>query len=201
MRSVRYLKKQAALDRRVDQSILQDYWNVAALEDYDMRDEHVRYPKDLMRAHDRVVKERNERLEAIRKRELAAKYEKWRTDFAKRLKHLSKYAWAADGILIRPAETPEELDAEGKALSHCVAGYKDTHAGGEKAIFFIRRESAPEVPWYTLELNMKTLEVCQNRGNANCVRTSEVQAFEQAWLVHIKTIKQEKKKAKRGKAA
>lgn len=201
IRAVRYLKKQSALDRRADAGILEDYWNTARLEGYDMWDEHVRYPKDLMRAHDRVVKEKRDQLEAEEKVRLAAKYEKWRAEFAKRLERLSKFAWTADGILIRPAETPEELDMEGKILSHCVAGYKDTHAGGEKAIFFIRRESAPEVPWYTLELNMKTLEVCQNRGKANCARTSEVEAFEQAWLAHIKTLKPEKKKAKRGKAA
>ena len=91
------------------------------------------------------------------------------------------------------------MDAEGKTLNHCVATYKNVHAAGKKAIFFIRREKEPDKPWYTLELDVEKLTVVQNRGKCNCARTKQVEEFEQAWLEHIRTIG--KSKEKRGNVA
>ena len=79
-------------------------------------------------------------------------------------------------------------------MHHCVGTYKEKHAEGRSAIFFIRRASEPEKPWYTLELNLKEMTVIQNRGKRNCARTEEVESFEKAWLEHIKTIAGTKKK-------
>ena len=43
----------------------------------------------------------------------------------------------------------------------------------------------PWTPYYTLELEEKTLTVRQNRGLRNCGKTREVQAFEDLWLSWI----------------
>lgn len=74
---------------------------------------------------------------------------------------------------------------EGNALHHCVGTYGKKHANGSTAIFFIRRASRPNEPWYTLELDEKKLEVRQNRGKHNCARVPEVQAFENKWLAWV----------------
>ena len=66
LRTVRYLKRQRTKDRRADGHILDDYWRIAKSEGYDLSDEHVRFPKDLLRAHDRVTEERRVREEAQR---------------------------------------------------------------------------------------------------------------------------------------
>ena len=192
LRTVRYLKRQRTKDRRADRPILDDYWRIARGEGYDLADEHVRFPKDLLRAHDRVAEERRVREEARQARDRAEKNEKLREAFAARLEALAPLAWQQGGILIRPCAAPEELDAEGRALSHCVATYKDKHASGKTAIFFVRKASEPDKPWFTLELNLSDFTVLQNRGKCNCARTKEVEAFEAAWLEHIRPMKRQK---------
>lgn len=192
LRTVRYLKRQRTKDRRADRHILDDYWRIARGEGYDLADEHVRFPKDLLRAHDRVTEERRVREEAQRARDRAEKNEKLREAFAARLEALAPLAWQRGGILIRPCAAPEELDAEGKALSHCVATYKDKHASGKTAIFFVRKASEPDKPWFTLELKLDDFTVVQNRGKCNCARPKAVEAFEAAWLEHIRPMKKKK---------
>lgn len=192
LRTVRYLKRQRTKDRRADGHILDDYWRIAKSEGYDLADEHVRFPKDLLLAHDRVTEERRVREEARQVRERAEKNEKLREAFAARLEALAPLAWQQGGILIRPCAAPEELDAEGRALSHCVATYKEKHAGGKTAIFFVRKASEPDKPWFTLELNLSDFTVLQNRGKCNCARTKAVEAFEAAWLEHIRPMKRQK---------
>lgn len=192
LRTVRYLKRQRTKDRRADGHILDDYWRIAKSEGYDLADEHVRFPKDLLRAHDRVAEERRVREEARQARDRAEKNEKLREAFAARLEALAPLAWQQGGILIRPCAAPEELDAEGRALSHCVATYKDKHASGKTAIFFVRKGSEPDKPWFTLELKLDDFTVVQNRGKCNCARTKAVEAFEAAWLEHIRPMKKKK---------
>lgn len=192
LRTVRYLKRQRTKDRRADRHILDDYWRIARGEGYDLADEHVRFPKDLLRAHDRVAEERRVREEARQARDRAEKNEKLREAFAARLEALAPLAWQQGGILIRPCAAPEELDAEGRALSHCVATYKDKHASGKTAIFFVRKGSEPDKPWFTLELKLDDFTVVQNRGKCNCARPKAVEAFEAAWLEHIRPMKKKK---------
>ena len=82
-------------------------------------------------------------------------------------------------------EVRRVVAVEGNALHHCVGTYGKKHANGSTAIFFIRRASRPNEPWYTLELDEKKLEVRQNRGKHNCARVPEVQAFENKWLAWV----------------
>lgn len=97
---------------------------------------------------------------------------------------ISCLRYEKNGLLIIPAENENQLIAEGKFLHHCVGGYGKEHCGGN-CIFFIRRADAPDVPFYTLQLNTRTGRVIQNRGEKNCARTAAVQAFENAWLREV----------------
>lgn len=200
LKTVRYLLRQKERNGRADWGVLSDYWRIARAEGVDLRDPYNHLPPDLMKAHDRVVAIHRERVAARKAAERAAENEKLRSQFAARLEELRKFAWEQDGILIRPAEQPEELEREGEILHHCVGTYRSKHAEGRSAIFFLRRVEAPDKPWYTLELS-GDLRVLQNRGKANCARTKEIEAFEAAWLEHIQTIKTATKKKKGTTAA
>ncbi len=168
----RYLDRQKRkYERDWDLAYLKDYWRMARQLDLDLNDEDVRWPQNLTGAHDRLATQQKDLKEKLRKK-----------DFEKRYKQLSRYIWEQDGILIRPARSAAELQKEGKALHHCVGGYAGKMVAGETAIFFIRRASAPEESWYTLELDENMLEVRQNRGLRNCARTQEIKDFEEAWL-------------------
>lgn len=50
-------------------------------------------------------------------------------------------------------DTPEDVVAEGNALSHCVAGYVPMIAAGETIVGFLRLKSAPKTPLYTIEIS------------------------------------------------
>ena len=88
-------------------------------------------------------------------RELSGAAKKW-----------SGYAWQSDGLLIRPIVSYRELVTEGQKLKHCVANYAKSYAQGQCKLFCIRRETAPEEPYYTLELG-KDNALRQYRGYRN----------------------------------
>ena len=163
-------------DDRIDVGYLLDYWTMAEQTGSNLDDPQVRYPGDLFLVHDAMLMQ----IRDLEDQSLAAK-------FRLRRKQLKKYAFRADGLLIRPARSQKELIAEGNALHHCVGTYAKAYAEGRTAIFFIRRVSAPKESYFTLELNERSLEVRQNRGLRNCARTDEVWEFEHKWLAWIRT--------------
>lgn len=155
--------------------LLLDYWAMSMLLGRDVEVPSVRYPRDLIAAHDRAD-------EMVKQKEM----DDMSYLFRIRRRVLRKYAFSSDGLLIRPAASQRELTEEGNALHHCVGTYGKKHANGSTAIFFVRRANRPNEPWYTLELDEKKLEVRQNRGKYNCARTEEVQAFENKWLAWVR---------------
>ena len=160
----------------IDVSILLDYWRMAELTGRDLADPDVRWPEDLLEAHDRM----SDAVTQFEARELASK-------FRIRRKQLARYAFQWRGLLIRPAASQKELVEEGDALHHCVGTYANDHANGKTAIFFVRRVKEPGNSYFTLELDEGKLTVRQNRGRRNCARTKEVEAFEAIWLAWLRT--------------
>lgn len=158
-----------------DVNTLVDYWDMSERLGRDLNDPQVRWPRDLLTAHDQVLEQVR-----VRKGELLAK------DFRRRKKALSRYAMEADGFLIVPAGSQKDLDREAKQLHHCVWTYGENHASGKTAIFFIRRKEHPRTPYYTLELDEEKLKVKQNRGLRNCGKTPEVQDFENLWITWLR---------------
>lgn len=186
MRTLRYVEKQAKKypkQRKVIISDIVDYWGMMKKLKEDITDERIRYPQNLIRAHD-VAMSRIEYKKSQEKQE----------QFIKRTSELEKYIYESNGYIIRPAASHIELVNEGKALNHCVARYSNKHAKGDTAIFFIRRAETPEVSYFTLEFDEKNLIVRQNRGLNNCSRTDEIRRFEDEWLKHIKALGKERKK-------
>lgn len=153
---------------------LADYWDMAQEAGWDLTLPEVRWPKDLLQAHDRAMNAR-----AVRENEAL------RASFDERFRFLGKWAYASGELMILPAASQEQLTREGQLLHHCVSGYGKSHAKGNTAIFFIRRVSEPYTPFYTLELDEEKLSVKQNRGNNNCARTPEVNSFELEWLAWL----------------
>ena len=176
-RCIRYCVKQQQTVQ-----YLFDYWNMARAEGVDLDDESLRFPKDLRRQHDRLVQIRNERRERENAEKRKLEMERRKAGFEKQAGIWSRLDFAADGILIRCCRNEEELIAEGKTLSHCVANYANSVSTGSSVILFIRREKTPDKPWFTLELDPKLLTVRQNRGKKNCDPPQEVKDFVALWI-------------------
>lgn len=140
---------------------------------YDMRNEFNLYPKDFKKAHDDKSKE------YTRFRDKQAKEDEKR--FKRLLKKLREETVNMDamnlkikGMFIRIPNELDELKREGEILHHCVGTYRDRVSRGDTMIFFIRQETDPDQPFYTLEWKGR---VIQCRGLRNCNMTPEVKAF------------------------
>lgn len=155
-------------------TMLTDYWRMARTAGWDLDNPTVRWPKELVNAHDRAMAA-----------EEVALIKNSRILFRRQYKRLEKYSFAWNGLLIRPCKTQKELTEEGEKLKHCVGGYAAAVAKGETAIFFIRKQENPKEPWYTLQLDETKMRVVQNRGFKNDARTEEVAEFEAVWLKWI----------------
>lgn len=204
MRCARYLARQNGLgDKNSSPSMsvahLLDYWKMADECGYNLNESGVRFPKDLRREHDRVMKEHNALREKLAAEKKAAEIKSRENGFKAAYKRLQAYAWEKNGIMIRPCENENELIREGKTLLHCVSAYAQKIADGKTAIFFIRKTDKPDTPWYTLELNEKDLMVRQNRGKQNCGKTKAVDEFEKKWLEWLVTQKKAGRLGKKSK--
>lgn len=140
----------------------------------DLHDKEILFPKDLTAAHSRTMEQ--------------VKFEKNKADqekFQKAVEKLEKFAWGEGEFFIRPAREQMELTAEGKALHHCVGGYIKRMAEGETAIFFLRKVSEPDKPFYTLELQKKRVIQCRTEHNASYDRNPDVKNFVDMWMEKV----------------
>lgn len=147
----------------------------------DVTQDVILWPPRLRAAHDRVA--------------MAARYttdRRTKEQFEEMSRIAQGLTWKHNGIIIRPAATPEELVQEGATLKHCVGGYAKSHASG-RIILFIRHERRPERSWYTLNVDLKTKKIIQNHGYRNEMLPNgthlripkEVQDFVLAWTETI----------------
>ena len=88
-----------------------------------------------------------------------------------------------------------EIVNEGKLLHHCVGGYANRHAHMKLHIMFIRTTEKPDVPFYTVEVDLFG-KIVQVRGQRNCKTTPEVDAFIEAYKEHLAEVFGIKQKAR-----
>ena len=163
-----------------------------------MNEQRVLFPENLRDAHDECVAEK-------------------KNIYSKKMKELAKhrradltaagYEFRSGTILAVVPENAKEIKREGKKLHHCVGGYAEKHANGTTNIIFIRRAEKPNEPWFTLEVNPKTLDFVQCYGLKNQVRGKddpEVGPFLKKYAKHLercaaknKTRKQEDNKCRK----
>lgn len=152
------------------------------MNEVDILDPYYRYPKDLRKAHDKAVVD----YRSWKKKEETRK-EKW---IAKRTKEVlekatgSGYEMKAAGLMIVIPKSSEEIKKEGELQHHCVGTYVERVARGETMILFVRKEEAPDKPYFTME--WKKDHVAQCRGKHNADMPKEVQAFVNAFEERMK---------------
>ncbi len=144
----------------------EDYTGAAEAMGYQLHRENVLLPKNLGAAHDKAVAEHRRKLEkdreaeeAERRRGEAERYQARREELEK------KYSFSLGGYMIRIPADREEILAEGRKLQHCVGGYADRNIRGEVTILFMRRQTAPDKPWVTIQ--MRGNELVQIHGYRN----------------------------------
>lgn len=134
----------------------EDYLNMAKNLGKHMDDEMVYRPRELKRRHDEATEELNRRRNEINaQRQAEAMRQKYPgyEDILAEIKE--KYEYADDTYLIRVPGDFTEITAEGIALHHCVGNterYFDRIVSRETYICFLRQQSSPDTPFYTIEV-------------------------------------------------
>ena len=143
-----------------------------------MNNKKVLFPADLQAAHEETSEKI--RIQEDGKKKVAFKKS---TD-----KIYGRPEYREENLLIRAAQSPEELAKESAALSHCVRTYVDRVANGSCAILFIRKTASPDKPYFTLELSPDG-KIIQCRGNHNCTYPEDVKEFLERWQKWMKAKK------------
>lgn len=104
------------------------------------------WPRRLQQTHDRLSEARLLRLDA-------GKSQKLQAGFDAVLQTYGGLQWTDGDLEILLPKSNLELVQEGQVLRHCVGGYGEEHAKGEKIILFVRHHRRPERSYYTLNIS------------------------------------------------
>lgn len=162
-----------------------DYLDDCAKLEYNARNTRISKPRNLHKQHEETTK--LVQIKASEEQNRKAK---------ERAEKLKKLAFAAPelGLEIIMPQTAAEIIAEGKAQSHCVGSYVRRHVAGDCTIVFLRKISAPDKAYYTIELNGALTSIMQCRGykNAGYADKPEVKAFLEMYRQYLESLGKKK---------
>lgn len=129
-----------------------DYLRMAEKLGKHMDDEMVFRPRELKRRHDEAVKELEEREAEITANEYAERF----PGVEEVMEEIrEKYEYASDQYIITVPRRCMDIVVEGRMLHHCAGAcdrYFDRIRQRETYICFLRRTEAPDMPYYTIEV-------------------------------------------------
>lgn len=172
---IKYIEQQSS-EKYIKRDVLADWGDyIRQCKElrFDILNSFVLYPKNLQERHDELT--------IMQKSEGLTKYDKKVKEAFQNLD--GYYSYSDKKLIIRPAKCVNEIIAEGHKLRHCVgmSHYISGVAKGDMAIMVIRKTANPDDPFFTLELNLKTMSVSQCRGYKNCSMTDEIKGFVERW--------------------
>ena len=148
---------------------LSDYYGMCDDMDIPINKGTVR-PRELKKSHDTLAERYNLVKADIKDRKSKAALElvnNWFTEYSN-----GEYC-------IKVPHYKSDFVREGQALNHCVGrfSYYDNHIKGERMIFFVRKASDPDTPYFTTEINMMNYKIIQLYGYGDCVAPKKIWTF------------------------
>lgn len=136
-----------------------DYLRAADKIGVNVKDKAVKFPYSLKREHD-IVAYKASLIEDSKKQQEFAEFV---------ANNGKKYEWniKEEKFFIKTPESLEELFEEGRVLNHCVGAYADSILSGQDMILFIRSKDAPNVPFYTVNVNPSTNTIVEIASYSN----------------------------------
>ena len=143
-----------------------DYLGMRQSLGYDLNNTIYQRPRDLTEAHNKMVLESNKVEADKRIQETEQRFPMIRKNYRKLRR---KYYFEDEYFCIRPARSATEIVMEGRILHHCVGGdtYLSSHNSGESIVLFLRTVKEKEIPYITVEINDKKLNILQWYGANN----------------------------------
>lgn len=146
-------------------------------------------PKSIQLSHDKLV-ERKAFLASQKENEM----------ISRRADDLKALCMEYEELFMRPPRSGNEIVAEGLALQHCVGSYCKYHAKGSTNILFIRKKSAPDIPYFTIEvtdeLTVKQCHGFKNERETGGVKPPDIVEFEQEYTLFLENLKKRKESKK-----
>lgn len=183
-RFVNYFAKQKKVAKRKMNYLLiqyRDYIDMSIALGVDLSHKSVRFPTNIVEAHSQIVPRFNkikyEAADATFKAAVAPLYEQLR---------VTQFEQA--GFCIVLPQLRSDLITEGQSLNHCVGGnkYYKNHIAGTSMIFFVRKATAPEKPFFTMEVDMINYRINQLYGFGDCSASKEVRRFAEAYVRRLR---------------
>ena len=175
------------IEQDISSILYRDYLQQCQQLHYNLEDTAICFPKDFHAMHTRLS-------ELIQYEE----DEKCKKAFMKHYKKRKKFEFRSGDLLLIQPEKFSDIINEGKALCHCVGGYAKRHANGSTNIFFIRKASEPDKPYFTIEVS-NSFKILQCHGYRNDVLTGkpeEIIEFEKKYKIFLEELKNGKKRVK-----
>ena len=127
---------------------------------------------DVVRLHDALTELANEQDRARRAYWNMQEAERHKLDDARRQKvdeERKHYEYEDENFIIRLPKDVNEIVTEGISQNICIGGYTTRHSKGETNLFFLRRKSDENAPFYAIEMN-------------NDKRIVQIHGFGNRWL-------------------
>lgn len=153
---LKYVRAQKRRNSNADFGIYYDYIVTAEKLNFDIKSKEVLFPKDLMRAHDRV----------IGYYKVVGNVAK-RKDFMTAIKNYANYSYEDEEKYVDLITEPNLLELWAKKFHNCSYGYCDRIINGKCVIFLVRLKAFPEYPCCMFELETGSCRVVQARGKHN----------------------------------
>lgn len=172
-KAINYVEKNKDHENNLICGTWKDYIDQCEYLGMDLEESIVLYPKDLFSKHDEYTQTIQDMKNELIIKRFNIKSEYW----------CEKLNFNKGKLTIKVAESIESLKTEGEAHGHCVGGYGPRVAKNNIIVLFVRKKD--NKPFFTVELNLKTLEVIQIQGKARRAPTNEVKSFIKAWQSNI----------------
>jgi len=152
-----------------------DYLSMSKSLAVDLSHKSIRFPQNIKTSHDVILQRFNK-----------IKHQIEDATFAQALQKLyagMKEYTKGDYCIVFPT-TRTEFITEGQSLNHCVGNdsYYQNHLKGNKMVFFLRRVEAQNKPFYTMEIDMRSMKILQLYGFGDCSAPTEVRQFANEFL-------------------
>lgn len=177
-RVLRYLQGQKKIKKTYSNllGLYRDYLDMARNMGCNLKKKAVLEPRDLKAQHDllseQLAAQKTEKENLLLSRAIENGLYEWAQEYA-----------SEDYCVMYP-QTKNDFINEGRSLHHCVgnAGYYDRHVLGRSMVFFIRRASQPEKPFFTTEIDMDAGRIKQLYGFSDCSAPKDVRSFTEGFV-------------------
>lgn len=192
-----YLIKQSKISGdTIKQTLVtwEDYLNMAEQLKMNTKKEQIQRPKDLKAAHDEMIVLKNKDGAEKQAKQIEKKWPK----VNEQVKKLQKFEFVADGYRIVAPKSVKDIVLEGIILRHCVHTcdyYFDRIQRDETYLFFLRKCSSPDMPWYTLEVEPSgNIRQKRTTGDNQNKDFEDAIPFLKKWQKHFSEILTEEEK-------